>query len=78
MWEQGTASWIVSLKNTVFKLYCEGGSVSGVGDKTGKGDVTAQSCQFDVMFLTGDGWWLGSPNGTLSVVDCKKDIKINK
>lgn len=66
------------LKNTVFKLYCEGGSVSGVGDKTGKGDVTAQSCQFDVMFLTGDGWWLGSPNGTLSVVDCKKDIKINK
>ena len=66
------------LKNTVFKLYCEGGSVSGIGDKTGKGDVTAQSCQFDVMFLTGDGWWLGSPNGTLSVVDCKKDIKINK
>lgn len=66
------------LKNTVFKLYCEGGSVSGVGDKTGKGDVTAQSCQFDVMFLTGDGWWLGSPNGTLSVVDCKKDIKINE
>ena len=38
----------------------------------------AQSCQFDVMFLTGDGWWLGSPNGTLSVVDCKKDIKITK
>ena len=33
---------------------------------------------YDVMFLTGDGWWLGSPNGTLSVVDCKKDIKINK
>lgn len=66
------------LKNTVFTLYCEGGSVSGVGDKTGKGDVTAQTCQFDVMFLTGDGWWLGSPNGTLSVVDCKKDIKINE
>ena len=70
MWEQ--------LENTVFTLYCEGGSVSGVGDKTGKGDVTAKSCQFDVMFLTGDGWEIGSPEGMLSVVDCKKNIKINE
>ena len=66
------------LENTVFTLYCEGGSVSGVGDKTGKGDVTAKSCQFDVMFLTGDGWEIGSPEGMLSVVDCKKNIKINE
>ncbi len=66
------------LENTVFTLYCEGGSVSGVGDKTGKGDVTAKSCQFDVMFLTGDGWEIGSPEGMLSVTDCKKNIKINE
>lgn len=65
------------LENTIFTLYCEGGSVSGVGDKTGRGNVTAQSCQFDIMFLTGDGWGLGSPEGTLSIAGCKKNIKIN-
>ena len=46
------------LENTIFTFIARAGSVSGVGDKTGKGDVTAQTCQFDVMFLTGDGWWL--------------------
>ena len=51
MWGTRDGELDCELKNTVFKLYCEGGSVSGVGDKTGKGDVTAQSCQFDVMFL---------------------------
>lgn len=66
------------LENSVFTLYCEGGSVSGVGDKTGSGNVTAKSCQFDVLFLTGDGWGLGSPDGVLTVTDCKDNIKINE
>lgn len=67
-----------SLYRSIIKIYCEGGTVSGVGDMTGSGNITADSCLFDIALQTGDGWGIGSKNGACDLADCVKDIKINR
>lgn len=76
----GTRNGAVScaLDRSVIKLYCEGGSVSGIGDMTGSGSVKADHCQFDITLQTGDGWGIGSKECGCELVDCQKYIKINR
>lgn len=64
-----------SLYSSVIKIYCEGGTVSGVGDMMGSGNITADRCSFDITLQTGDGWGIGSKNGACDLADCVKDIK---
>lgn len=59
-------------------LYSEGGTVSGIGDMTGAGNVELVDVDVYITFLTGNGFGLGSPDGELSSVRGIRDIKINK
>lgn len=59
-------------------LYCEGNSVSGIGDMQGGGDVSIIDSDLSITFLTGQGRGLGSPEGKLTVLRGSKIIKINE
>jgi hypothetical protein len=63
--------------HTRINLYCEGSTVSGIGDKTGGGVVKIANSSVDINFLTGDGWDMGSPEGVLEFSGIK-NIKINE
>ncbi|MCD7740974.1 MAG: EAL domain-containing protein [Ruminococcus sp.] len=64
--------------NTKLNLYAEGGTVTGVGDKTGDGTVSLIDTDLIITFLTGNGFGAGSPNGQLTYVRGSQDIKINE
>ncbi len=66
------------LANAKIDLYCEGSVVSGIGDKTGAGSVNIKNCSVDMNFLTGDGWGIGSPNGSTEISGGHKNIRINE
>lgn len=59
-------------------FYCEGMSVSGIGDISGSGEVSICETDLNVTFLTGDGLAMGSPNGTLEISGGVRNIKINE
>jgi EAL domain-containing protein (putative c-di-GMP-specific phosphodiesterase class I) len=67
-----------TIDSTVMTLYCEGSSVSGIGDKTGGGDVSLTDTAIELTFLTGDGMAIGSQNGKLSIIGGTRNIKINE
>ena len=63
--------------NTKVKLYGEGGSISGIGDSLGEGSVRFQDSDVDIVFLTGNGFGLGSARGDVEFNGGSKNIKIN-
>jgi hypothetical protein len=66
------------ISKALISLYCEGSTISGIGDKTGGGNVSLAESTIDITFLTGDGMGLGSPNGTLNIAGGSKSVKINE
>ena len=65
------------LSNTDVSLYCESGSVSGVGDMYGGGDVTIEESNIKFDFRTGEGFAYGSRSGIVNCVDTAESIIIN-
>lgn len=66
------------VKNSSVKLYCESGSVSGIGDTHGSGDVYLEDSDFDFDFRTGDGIAFGSKTGILKCSGLTENIRINE
>ena len=64
-------------KQSFITLYCESGSVSGIGDMLGAGDVTLEETRLDFDFHTGNGMAYGSRSGVLKRIEPDEDIKIN-
>lgn len=64
------------LKSDV-RIYSEGGSVSGIGDMYGSGDVVIDETSLDFEFLTGDGFAFGSRSGRVENKNTVERININ-
>lgn len=65
------------LNNTDVSLYCESGSVSGIGDMYGDGDVNIEKSNVKLDFRTGEGFAYGSRSGVVNCVDTAESIIIN-
>lgn len=65
------------LNNDTVTLYCEGASVSGIGDMNGDGDVYIEETEMNFTFLSGDGLAYGSSRGVVKVLKCTEHIGIN-
>lgn len=63
--------------NCVVKIYCEGGSVSGIGDLYGDGEVCIEETEMNFTFLVGEGLAYGSRNGLVQTKQCIEQININ-
>lgn len=59
-------------------LYCEGGSVSGIGDISGSGDVFIKESSLDFCFLASEVLPIGSKNGTLTTENSTDVVRINE
>ncbi len=58
-------------------LYCEGGSVLGIGDTGGDGNINFRDATVDMLFLTGDGTGICTKNGTIITENTIQNIMIN-
>lgn len=65
------------VKSSDISLYCESGSVSGIGDMYGDGDVILEESRMNFDFRTGDGFAYGSRNGLVKCVNTNESISIN-
>ena len=63
--------------NCAVKIYCEGGSVSGIGDLYGDGEVCIEETEMNFTFLVGEGLAYGSRNGLVQTKQCIEQININ-
>ncbi len=68
----------IDITHAAIKYYCEGGNISGIGDSEGGGDVHITESELCIEFRTAEGFGLGSKTGKLDVIDCRKEISINK
>ncbi|MBD5129786.1 MAG: EAL domain-containing protein [Ruminococcaceae bacterium] len=66
-----------NVSNCTVKFYCEGGSVSGIGDIYGDGDVYIEETGMDFKFLTGEGLAYGSRSGLVQAKNCVEQMSIN-
>ena len=66
------------LNESYVTLYCESGSVSGVGDMFGSGDVSILRSKLNFDFRTGDGFAYGSRTGITKCEQTEETIKINE
>ncbi len=74
--DKGDVDCIV--KSTRAYLYCEGGTVCGVGDINGSGNISLKECGVDMTFLCKDGLGIGSKKGSLNTENVAETIKINE
>ncbi|MDE7362055.1 MAG: EAL domain-containing protein [Oscillospiraceae bacterium] len=65
------------VSHSAVKLYCEGGSVCGIGDMFGDGEVFIKETEMNFKFLTGEGLAYGSRNGRVQVISCSEQFSIN-
>lgn len=68
----------ISIAHAAVKCYCEGGTISGIGDSEGDGDVRITESELYLDFRTSEGFGLGSKNGKLDIINCRDDVKINE
>lgn len=68
----------IDVSHTTMDYYCEGASISGIGDCDGDGNVTVSESELILEFRTREGFGLGSKNGIFKVINCKDDIRINE
>ncbi|MDE7194312.1 MAG: EAL domain-containing protein [Oscillospiraceae bacterium] len=64
-------------RNSALTLYCEGGTVVGIGDMYGDGDVIIEETELDFEFHTGEGLAYGSRSGLVSKADFRERLSIN-
>ena len=65
------------LKKNFITFYSEGGSISGIGDMYGSGDVVLEQNHLDFDMRTGEGLAYGSRSGVVTCVDPDDNIRIN-
>lgn len=64
--------------NGTITLYCESGSVCGIGDIYGDGDVHVEETEMHFKFLAGECLAYGSRNGLVNTINCMEQISINE
>ncbi|MCR5742122.1 MAG: EAL domain-containing protein [Lachnospiraceae bacterium] len=67
----------IEVQYSILNFYCEGNNVSGIGDLSGNGDVFLDGDELDFKFITGNGEYIASKNGTITDDNCKKIFHIN-
>ena len=67
-----------NIRKSGIKLYCEGGSVSGIGDMTGSGEVRIEDSELNFDFRTGEGMAYGSKEAPAKIERVAENIKINE
>lgn len=65
------------ISNCLVNLYCEGASVSGIGDMYGDGEVYIEETEMIFKFLVGEGMAYGSRSGLVKIIQCTEQIGIN-
>ncbi len=73
--DKGDIDIVISYLSTNF--YCEGGSVLGIGDTSGSGNINIREANIDMLFLTGDGIGIHSKNGTVTTENMIETTRIN-
>lgn len=68
----------IDADGSVLRLYCEGGTTSGIGDPEGSGDVTIKNSELNITFHTDNGFGAGSKNGSLTYDGGVQYISINE
>lgn len=68
----------VSLSHCTTDLYCEGNSISGIGDMTGSGDIFITDSSNNIRFRTQDGMGIGSKDGSVINEKSINNIDINE
>ena len=63
--------------NAELTLNCEGGSVTGIGDPKGGGNVRLLNTMLAGAFRTGEPLFLGSPNGTYTLENSSNLLELN-
>ena len=58
-------------------FYCEGGSVVGIGDTGGNGNINIRDAGIEMLFLTGEGAGIITKHGTLTTENSIENIRIN-
>ncbi len=67
-----------SVISSNISIYGEGGSVSGIGDISGDGDVFIKESSLDFCFLTSEVLTVGSKNGKLTKENSTEVVRINE
>lgn len=68
----------IDADGSIFRLYCEGGITSGIGDAEGSGDVAIRNSELNITFHTDNGFGAGSKNGSLIYDGGVQYISINE
>lgn len=63
---------------TSVDFYCEGNTVTGIGDINGNGNISLRDSNFTMKILARDNLDIGSKYGTLETVNIQKEIKVNE
>ncbi len=67
-----------AVENSHTTFYCEGNSVVGIGDMNGRGNVHIQDTNLSMRILAAAILDIGSKDGRMEVVGCKRNIRINE
>jgi len=66
------------MASSLVSFYCEGNSVSGIGDVKGSGNVSVRDSEINMLFRTNDGAGICSGTGKVLVENSRENIKINE
>lgn len=67
-----------TIRSSRISYYCEGGTVCGIGDISGSGDISLQNCGIDMTFLCKDGQGISSKKGSFNTENVAECIRINE
>ncbi len=59
-------------------FYCEGNSVTGIGDINGSGNINLRDSNLTMRILARDNLDIGSKYGSLETINIRKEIKVNE
>ena len=64
--------------STSTDFYCEGNSVTGIGDISGSGNINLRDSNLTMRILARDNLDIGSKYGKLETINIQKQIKVNE
>ncbi len=67
-----------SMLLTSTDFYCEGNSVTGIGDINGNGNISLRDSNLVMRILARDNLDIGSKHGSLETINIRKEIKVNE
>ena len=74
--DDGSLDCSMLLTSTDF--YCEGNSVTGIGDINGNGNISLRDSNLVMRILARDNLDIGSKHGSLETINIRKEIKVNE